>query len=166
MTQATGAETHLFEISALPANLAPHTCDVVVLAGSVHFGKHDRRLERFALEQRVHLAKVESVLVSVSGAASTSQGRPLALDAVRGFLGNTGWSPDRIELFAGGEPYTKYGFFTRWFMVRYAKRTGRVVDPHRDYDFTDWAAVDRFARSLVLKEHVEDELAVEDLVVH
>jgi len=39
-------------------------------------------------------------------------------------------------------------WFTRWFMVRHSRKLGRVVDPKRDYDFTDWEQVDALAREL------------------
>jgi menaquinone-dependent protoporphyrinogen IX oxidase len=34
-------------------------------------------------------------------------------------------------------------------MIRYARKLGRLVDPKRDYEFTDWEQVDRFARELI-----------------
>lgn len=148
VTRADGAEVHLFEVSALPRELVPQSCDTVVLAGSVYFGRHQKKLERFAAGQRVNLAKVRSVFVSVSGAARVAEGRQMAMDNAQAFVARTGWKPDRIELIAGGEPYTRYGFFTRLFMVRYTKKLGRTVDPRRDYEFTDWEQVDRLAHEL------------------
>lgn len=145
---ANGAETHLFSIHDVPRNLAPHTADVAVLAAPVYFDKHPKSAERFATEHRTDLAKIQSVFVSVSGAARTEQGRVLADGYARAFLGKTGWMPDRVELIAGGEPYTRYNWLTRWFMVRHSRKLGRVVDPKRDYDFTDWDAVDRLGIDL------------------
>jgi menaquinone-dependent protoporphyrinogen oxidase len=149
VAEAEGAEANLYEVSKLPREVLPHSCDLVILAGSVHFGRHQKKLERFAAAQRTNLAKVRGVLVSVSGAARTPQGRPTAVEAAESFVARTGWTPDRIELVAGGEPYTRYGFFTRHFMIRYARKLGRIVDPKRDYEFTDWEQVDRFARELI-----------------
>ncbi len=144
-----GAEPHALEVSELPPDLSPHMCDVVIVAGAVYFGKFSKALGAFATEQRVNLAKIRSYFVAVSGAAGTSAGRATADADARRFAGETGWIPDGIELVAGGEPYSKYGFFTRWLMVFYARRFGRRVDTRIDYDFTDWDAVDRFSRSLV-----------------
>lgn len=158
--QSCGAEVHVYEVSALPADVAVAVCDVVVLAGSVYFGKHSRKLQRFAAAQRTNLAKVKSVFVSVSGSARTTAGLQMAEESAGAFLEKTGWTPNQVELVAGGEPYTKYGFFTRWFMVQHSKKLGRVVDPKRDYDFTDWDAVDRFARSLAGAPQREIELAL------
>lgn len=143
-----GAETQLFEINSVPRNVVPYLSDVVVLASSVYFGKHSKKLAKFAMAQRTNLMRVKSVFVSVSGAARSAAGRPAAEANASRFLSDTGWAPDRIEYFGGAEPYTKYDFFTRWFVQRLAKKMGRTVDPTRDYVFTDWEAVERFAREL------------------
>jgi menaquinone-dependent protoporphyrinogen oxidase len=44
--------------------------------------------------------------------------------------------------------YTQYGLFLRWIMKRISRRKGGPTDTTRDHDFTDWAAVDRFAERL------------------
>ncbi|MGN6187089.1 MAG: flavodoxin domain-containing protein [Thermoanaerobaculia bacterium] len=143
-----GAETQLFEINSIPPNVVPYLSDVVVLAGSVYFGKHSKKLAKFAAAQRTNLMRVKSVFVSVSGSARSAAGRPTAEANANRFLSLTGWAADRIEYFAGGEPYTKYDFFTRWFVHRLAKKMGRTVDTSRDYVYTDWDAVDRVAEEL------------------
>lgn len=159
--KAEGVETHVWEVSTLPHDVAPHSCDMVVLAGAVYFGKFSKALEHFATGQRSNLARVRSVFVAVSNAASSAEGRDTADSDARAFIGRTGWVPDAIELVAGGEPYTKYGFFTRWMMVRYAKKFGgRKVDTSRDYEFTDWSEVDRFTHVLIGTEAHDPALAL------
>jgi menaquinone-dependent protoporphyrinogen oxidase len=149
VTAGAGVETHLFEVSDLPKDLVPHSCDVVVLAGSVYFGRHQRALVKFARRHQSSLARVYGVFVSVSGAAGSPDARPVAENDVQQFITRTGWTPDRTELVAGSEPYTRYGFFVRMFMVQRWKKLGRVVDPKRDYENTDWSAVERFAGEIV-----------------
>jgi menaquinone-dependent protoporphyrinogen oxidase len=46
---------------------------------------------------------------------------------------------------AGALPYTRYNFLVRFLMKRIARKAGGPTDTSRDYDFTDWAALDRFA---------------------
>ena len=147
-TRAYGLETHLFELSEVRDDIVLHAADVVVLAGPVYFDRHPRALVRFATAHRTALARVRSFFVSVSGAARSPEGRGVAADYARKFLGLTGWAPDRVECVAGGEPYTKYGWLTRWFMVRHHRKMGQIVDPSRDYEFTDWTQVDRIARDI------------------
>lgn len=155
-----GARAHVLEIGSVPRDLPPHLSDVVVLAGGVYFGRFSRALAAFARSQRVDLAKVRTWFVAVSGAARTAAGRPTAEADARRFVGESGWIPDGIQLFAGGEPFTKYGLFTRWLMVWFAWKFGRTVDTRIDYDFTDWDEVDRFARSLVGVEVHDPALAL------
>ena len=50
------------------------------------------------------------------------------------------------EYVAGAIPFSRYGRFTRWIVLRTARRKGRDLDPARDYEFTDWDAVDELAR--------------------
>lgn len=148
----SGSEPHVFAIDDVPRNIVLRLCDAVVIAGAVHFGKFDKKLTRFVAAHRDELAKLQSCFVAVSGAAAKAETMNMAEDAVAKFVALTGWKPSRILHAAGGEPYTKYGFFTKWIMSRIARSQGRVVDTHRDYDFTDWQAVDHFARDLAGQE--------------
>ena len=67
--------------------------------------------------------------------------------AAEKFTEQTGWHPARVELVAGALVFTQYNFFTRHLMKLIAKHHGRTeLDTSRDYDFTDWDAVERFAR--------------------
>jgi menaquinone-dependent protoporphyrinogen oxidase len=143
-----GLETHLFELSEVRDDIVLHAADAVVLAGPVYFDRHPKALLRFATTHRTSLAKVRTFFVSVSGAARSPEGKGAAAEYARKFLGLSGWAPDQVECVAGGEPYTKYGWFTRWFMVRHHRKMGRTVDPSRDYEFTDWQQVDRIARDI------------------
>lgn len=160
--RSAGDDPFVRKVSALPRDIVPHAADLVVIAGSVHFGRHAKALERFVAGQRASLAKTRTAFVSVSGAARSVESMPLAEENAQKFLATTGWLPDRIALFAGGEPYTRYGFFTRLIMKKLNRERGVVVDTRRDYDFTDWDAVTRFARELMGKdtEAREPELAL------
>src|SRR5258706_10888031 len=50
--------------------------DTAVLAGSVHFGRHQRRLERFIRANHEALGSMDAAFVSVSGSAIDDDGRP------------------------------------------------------------------------------------------
>jgi menaquinone-dependent protoporphyrinogen oxidase len=64
-------------------------------------------------------------------------------------LAETGWRPRRIELVAGALLYTRYNFLVRFVMRQISKAEGGDTDTSRDYEYTDWAAVDRFALEFV-----------------
>lgn len=67
--------------------------------------------------------------------------------------GQTG-NPTRVELIAGALKYTQYNPLVRFIMRRIAATAGGDLDTSRDYEYTDWAAVDRFVIEFV---HRSDE---------
>lgn len=119
--------------------------DTVILAGAIYFSKHPRRLVRFALKHRGELSRVRTLFVSVSNAAISEAGRKAASEIVEEFRRETDLHFEEAFLVGGGTPYTKYNWFVKKLMLSIAKKHGRTVDPTRDYDNTDWPAVDAFA---------------------
>jgi menaquinone-dependent protoporphyrinogen oxidase len=61
------------------------------------------------------------------------------------FLADTSWQPDATKIVAGALPYTKYNWLTRWAMKRIVRKAGGDIDTSRDYEYTDWDDVRRFA---------------------
>lgn len=123
---------------------APDRCGGIVIAGSVHFGRHSRSLRRFVRKNRQWLSTVPSAFVSVSAAAASLDGRAEADQYMEGFFRVTGWQPDSALSAAGAVLYTKYDPLTRLIM-RFASRTaGRETDVTRDYVYTDWNELDQF----------------------
>ena len=60
----------------------------------------------------------------------------------------TGCDPDLVGLFAGALVYTQYGWMKRRIMRAIARKEGGHTDLTRDYEYTDWAAVDQFAHDM------------------
>jgi menaquinone-dependent protoporphyrinogen oxidase len=130
-----------------------------VLAASVHYGKHEREMRRFV---RRHVAQLNvmpaafiSVTLSEAGverpSATPEERARFAADVQRvvdAFSNETGWRPKRAKPVAGALLYTKYNFLVRFIMKRIAKANGAETDTSRDYEYTDWAALDRFADEL------------------
>jgi menaquinone-dependent protoporphyrinogen oxidase len=118
-----------------------------VIGASLHLGKHQKSAVRFVAANRVRLNAVPSAFFSVSMAAASKN--PAEVEAARtiatDFLDATGWRPGTVECMAGRLAYTQYGFITRLLMKRIARREGGATDTSRDWEYTDWAAVDRFA---------------------
>jgi len=65
------------------------------------------------------------------------------------FFAETGWHPERVKPVAGALLYTQYNFLIRFVMKRIAKHAGGSTDTSRDYEYTDWVALDRFVAELV-----------------
>lgn len=148
VVQQEGVDIEIRKVQSIPPELDLGSFDVVVLAGPVMWGWHPRALRRFIRRKLAALSGMRSILVSVSGAASSAAGRPVAEQYVQRLTRTTGWVPDRVALFGGGVPFTRYGFLTRLIMKTLEPRYGREADVTRDFDYTDWDAVDAFARSI------------------
>ena len=142
------AVAYAFDVRNLAPSFAFDQYDVIVFAGSVQFGKHQRRLERFVKRNREKLARVETAFVSVSGAAIKPAGREEAAKFAETFYERTGWRPSTSLLVGGAYSFTRYGFFTKWMMKKLAAQHGYPTDTRRDYDYTNWTEVEEFAVSL------------------
>jgi menaquinone-dependent protoporphyrinogen oxidase len=122
----------------------------IVVGAPIHASGYPRSILRFVREHREFLQRVPSAFFSVglAVASRTHDGRKQTLPIVERFIADSGWRPARIELIAGALAYSKYGLLTRFVMRRIAAREGGDTDTSRDYEYTDWDAVDGFASSL------------------
>jgi menaquinone-dependent protoporphyrinogen oxidase len=156
--RALGAETDVFDVRALDdVDWRPYSCAVV--AASVHLGHHEPEMIAFAKRHRSELERLSASFISVtlSEAGAENAARPAAereqaaADVQRMidvFVTDTGWRPERALPVAGALTYSKYNFFVRFVMKRIARKAGAPTDTSRDYEFTDWPALDRFAGEL------------------
>ena len=62
------------------------------------------------------------------------------------FFATTGWQPNISRIFAGAVLYTSYNWFLRIIMKRICAKAGGDTDTERDFEYTDWEDVRRFAR--------------------
>lgn len=138
-------------------DLAPYSA--LLLAASVHLHHHEREMVAFARKHRAELERRPSAFLSVSlseagaeDARATPQLRARAAAEVRGalevFFKETGWHPHQVLAVAGALPYTKYNLLLRFLMTLVARSDGSPTDTSRDYDFTDWRALDAFVGGL------------------
>ncbi len=148
VVEQEGAGIQLWNVEVISRSLDLGSFDAVVIAGPVTWGWHPRSLRRFIRRNLAQLSAVRSILVSVSGAASSEAGRPVAEEYASRLFRTSGWVPESVVLFGGGVPFSRYGFVTRMLMKYLEPKYGRSSDVTRDHDYTDWDAVDRFARSL------------------
>jgi menaquinone-dependent protoporphyrinogen oxidase len=128
-----------------------------VLAGSVHGGKHESELVRFVKTHRDVLEHIPTALLSVSLSQAgversdyTEEARRKAAadvhHMIETFEAETGWHPGREEPVAGALMYSKYNILIRFVMKLIARRQHADVDASRDYEYTNWTSLDRFAR--------------------
>lgn len=131
----------------LPPGADPGAFEGCVIAGSVLYGKYQPYLVEFARAQARRLAAMPGVFISVCGAliGDWAEGPAEARKYEALFQQQTGWTPSLVRSLPGALNYTRYGLLTRFIMKMMSRKTGRPTDTSRDWDGTDWAAVDRLA---------------------
>ncbi len=137
----------LLDAARAPRDLALSRFQAVFIGSSVHAGGYLRPVVRFVQSHRAQLERLPTLFFSVGLAilSKINDGRAQTMRLVA----ETGWRPLRIELLAGALPYTRYNFLIRFVVRRIVKAEGGDTDTSRDYEYTDWAAVDRFAAEFV-----------------
>jgi menaquinone-dependent protoporphyrinogen oxidase len=126
----------------------PDGCDAVIVGASIHMGKHEDYVRDFVQKNRAALEGQPSALFSVSLAAHGDAEN--AESYVGKFEDETGWRPAQVGLFSGALLYTQYGFIKRLMMKKIASDKGGLdTDTSRDYVYTEWDAVKRFAEDFL-----------------
>ena len=124
--------------------------DGVIAGGPLHGGDHPPKLVTFASKNRTTVNTKPSAFLSVSlSAAGNDEQRDDAIRCLNEFLEETGWKPNRSTIVAGALLYREYGFIKRWMMKRIVSGGGGDTDTSRNYVYTDWEALDKFAHELV-----------------
>ncbi len=157
--RARGLPADVVNARELPAGFSLGAYSGVVLAASVHMQKHEPEMTKFVKQHLATLEGLPTVFLSVSlseagaeDSAATAERRvQSAADAdkmIHAFLDETGWHPRHIRAIAGALMYSKYNFVVRFIMKRIARQAGAPTDTSRDYEFTDWEALDRIVDQL------------------
>lgn len=148
---ARGHTAELHDAAELRESLPLDRFDRVFIGAPILAGGYPRAIRRFVRAHRDALAAVPTAFFSVglSVASRTHDGRAQSREVVDRFLERTGLRPAHVELVAGALPYTRYNFLIRFVMRRIAEKEGGDTDTSRDYEYTDWAAVERFAESFM-----------------
>jgi menaquinone-dependent protoporphyrinogen oxidase len=143
-----GQEVQTVDSASAPGGLTPGNFDAAVVLGSVRMGKHQEALAEFVSKFRLELEAIPNAFISVS--LSAGRNKPSAQREVaktfQHFISRTGWRPNAQVAVAGALPYSKYTLRIRLVMKFISWMTGGDTDTSRDYEYTDWAMVDDFAR--------------------
>jgi len=138
-------------VDALPADsvhgkIEPSAYDGVVVGASIHYGHHPAYLRALIRRHRDALAARPSAFFSVSLSAGGPRPKPAAAQRyLDKFLRQTGWQPQLTASIAGAVKYSLYGPIKRRVMIVFVGLGGGETDTSRDYEYTDWDAVERFA---------------------
>lgn len=148
---AAGHQSELLDADHPRSRLDFGRFQFALVGAPIHAGGYSRAIVRFVRKNRAFLERVPSAFFSVGLAVASrrSDGRAQTLPLVEKFSAETGWRPRRIELIAGALLYTHYNPLVRLIMRGIAAKEGGDTDTSRDYEYTDFTAVERFAREFV-----------------
>ena len=132
----------------LPDSLQLAGHDGFVVAASVLLGRHQKYVRDFVRRNATLLNEAPSAFVSVCGAAGSDP--PQARAYIDALLRETGWRPTVARSFTGAVAYTRYAWWFRWYLKLINRRNGLPTDTSRDWDFTEWSDVERFAGELAV----------------
>jgi menaquinone-dependent protoporphyrinogen oxidase len=144
-----GHSVQLFEIRAAQ-KADPASFDQIVIGASIRYGKYRSDVFDFIEANRAALDRGLSAFFSVNIVArKPGKDTPESNPYIKSFRRKTTWVPDRIAVFGGKLDYPRYGRIDRLVIRLIMWLTDGPTDPTACVEFTDWSAVDGFARQLV-----------------
>ena len=150
-----GVTADLFDVRDRRVAIDWTAYETAFVVASVHLGQHEREMIRFVRAYRPELKRLGAAFVSLSlsqaGAEderhSAEDRRRASADVERmidAFVAETGWQPAYVLPVAGAIAYRRYNLLVRFVMKRIARANGAPTDTSRNFELTNWAAVDRF----------------------
>ena len=132
---------------ASDAPVSPAGFDAVIIGASIHIQKYQSAVTHYITEHLKLLNAIPGAFFSVSLAiASEFEEEHRAIQKITvDYLAQTGWKPVMTSQIAGALKYTEYDFFKKLIMKMISKKEGHTTDTSKDYEFTDWNAVKKFA---------------------
>ena len=123
--------------------------DGVIAGASVHAGHHQNEMLTWLGHHHTRLSAMPSAFFSVSltAADDTDEARATTREMIDDVLDATGWIPRETVAFAGALQFEEYNVPTRVLMRLIARHHDPHAEVRKDTDYTDWAAVDRFAEA-------------------
>jgi menaquinone-dependent protoporphyrinogen oxidase len=143
-TRTAGHDVTLMDVLDAPEQFPASDYDGAIIAASVHVGRYQSSIQHFVMANLDALSRLPTLFLSVSLAAAGDEDDRKDIDAcLDRFQQDTGWISGRVTHVAGAFRYTQYDFFKRWAMKFIAMRHGQPTDTSRDYELTDWAALEK-----------------------
>lgn len=136
-----------------PREIHFDTYNAVIAGASVQASGFQRKFQKFMQAHSEELAKKPVAFFSVCLEILETDNpkvqraeRKIATD----FFQDVNLIPKLWTIFAGGLPYTKYGWFTRQIMRTISKRAGGDTDTTRDFEYTNWNDVRKFVSEFLI----------------
>ncbi len=141
----------LYDLKNPPPEEELKNAQAIVLGAPVHAGGYPKEALRWAQKHNEILNRRPSAFFSVC--LGIMQQDPLVQqeekEIARKFFKESGWHPELWDIFAGAVPYSRYNWLLKWIMRRIVRKAGGdALDWHKDYEYTDWEQVRKFAGQL------------------
>jgi len=132
---------------AQPGFALPGGFDGAFLCAPIHLGSYPPAFFRFIENWKAELIGIPTALVTVSLAIASKNAdeQAEARDYPKLLAQRTGGVADWTHHAAGALKYLEYDFFKRWILRRISQKEGGPVDTSKDYELTNWAALEEFA---------------------
>lgn len=115
--------------------------DKIILAAPVHERRHPASFEIFITAAAAALAKIDTLMLSVSLKAAFANGLEEAEDFLTELQMRTHFTAKRSALVAGAVRHGSYDYFAAQ-ILQYVVLDGQDVNlANGDHEFTDWAAL-------------------------
>lgn len=149
-----GNDVRVVELSSDGTAVDAGAVDAVIVAASVHAGKHQDSAVEFVNAHASDRTNKQSAFLSISPSAAANEeaGQARADEQLHAFLKDTGWSPDYSETIAGAFHFTRFSRLWQW-IIRASQRlfAGELRSQGWpsltvDREYTDWSALRAFAQ--------------------
>jgi len=146
-----GADVDVIQAGKERKDPRPEEYDGVVVAASIHLGGYQRAVRSWVKRHAAALTEKPAAFLSVCLGVLQQDAKVRAdLDRIMNRLfTETGWMPTMTKVVAGALPYSRYGWIRRWVMRRIVRKAGMETDPRQDYEFTNWAELELFAKGFL-----------------
>jgi menaquinone-dependent protoporphyrinogen oxidase len=149
--ESRGHVVRRIDAGSVEAEWSSPEFDAVLIAASIHAGRHDEAIYRYVQENRDLLEAVPTAFLSVSLSGRDDAHRGAATAFMDRFFAEVGWTAGRSLTVGGALRYSRYGVLERAIMKRVARREGLPTDSRRDWEFTDWPALEAFADAFAVE---------------
>jgi menaquinone-dependent protoporphyrinogen oxidase len=155
-----GFETELHNLRDQAADIDLRHYAGAILASSVHAGEHAAEMVKFVKQNITPLEQLPTAFLSITLSEAGAERRDVTPEdharfasdvekMVEHFFEQTRWRPKLVKPVAGALLYSKYSVLVRFVMKRIAAKVGAPTDTSRDYEYTDWDALDRFVDEFI-----------------
>ena len=123
----------------------------IIIGASIRYGKYRKEVYSFVENNIQILNMKENAFFSVNVVArKPEKSTPNTNPYLKKFLSNIKWEPKNLGVFAGKIEYPKYKFIDKYAIKFIMWITKGPTDTSKTYEFTNWKAVEDFARDLEL----------------